>query len=393
MPQECAMRQPSPFSIRIADSVLDDIRERVRRYPWGDLADAGGWGCGTEVATLRALAEYWLYTYDWRAEEATLNRLPHFRAEAAGLTLHYIHVKGSGPRPLPILLSHGWPGSFLEFAPLVEKLAHPERFGGDLADSFDVVVPSLPGYGFSDRPARPIGPRSTARHFNALMTEVLGYPSYLAQGGDWGAVISSVLGLEHAGSCRAIHLNMLGLRGPDMAPVSEAEREWAKRSHARFSQEGAYLRLQATRPQSLSFAMMDSPVGIAGWILEKFAAWSDLPRAADGSPDLWARYERDQILTNIMLYLVTKSFASAAWMYRGFFAEPPNHLPAGARIEVPVGFAAFPDPVYAPPPRSLVEKSYNITRWTEMDRGGHFAALEAPDLFLDDLRAFARTVR
>ena len=387
------MRPPSPFSIRIPDPVLDDIRERIRRYPWDDLPDAGGWDCGTDLATLRALAEYWLESYDWRAEETKLNRLPQFRAEAAGLVLHYIYVKGTGPKPLPIILSHGWPGSFFEFDHLVEQLADPGRFGGDPADAFDVVVPSLPGYGFSDRPARPIGPRSTARHFNALMTEVLGYPRYLAQGGDWGAVISSVLGSEHAASCCALHLNMLGLRGPDMAPVSAAEQEWARRSEARFGQEGAYLRLQATRPQSLGFAMMDSPVGVAGWIIEKFAAWSDLPRAPDGSPELWPRYGRDQLLTNIMLYLVTKSFASATWMYRGFFAEPPTALPAGTRIEVPVGFAAFPDPIYSPPPRSLVEKSYNITRWTEMPRGGHFAALEAPDLFLDDLRAFARTIR
>jgi pimeloyl-ACP methyl ester carboxylesterase len=386
------MHQPIPFSIRIPDRVLDDISERVRRYPWADLPDAGGWGCGTDVATLHDLARYWLDRYDWRAEEAKLNLLPQFRAEAAGLTLHYVHVKGSGPKPLPILLSHGWPGSFFEFAHLVEKLAHPERFGGDPADAFDVVLPSLPGYGFSDRPGTPIGPRSTARHFNALMTEVLGYSSYLAQGGDWGATISAFLGYEHAGNCCAIHLNMLGLRSPDMVPA-DAEREWARSSEARFNQEGAYLRLQATRPQTLGFAMMDSPVGMAGWILEKFAAWSDLPRTPDGAPDLWARYSRDQLLTNIMLYLVTRSFASASWMYRGFFAEQPNHIAAGTRIEVPVGFAAFPDPVYSPPPRSLVEKAYNITRWTDMPRGGHFAALEEPDLFVDDLRAFARTIR
>jgi pimeloyl-ACP methyl ester carboxylesterase len=383
----------TPFSIAIDDAVLADIRDRVGRYPWGDLPDAGGWHCGTSLAYLHDLTRYWLDQYDWRAEEAKLNRLPQFRAEIAGLTLHFIHVKGSGTKNLPLLLSHGWPGSFFEFAEIIEPLAHPERFGGDPEDGFDIVVPSLPGYGFSGRPPHPIGPRSTARLFNALMTQGLGYDRYLAQGGDWGAVITGWLGYRHAESCRAIHLNMIGLRNPDMTPVSETEKAWDARFQALFRQEGAYLQLQATKPQSLAFAMMDSPVGIAAWIIEKFAAWSHVPRDPLGAPALGVRYSQDQLLTNIMIYLVTRSFATSTWMYRGFFAEQPTGMEPGTRVTVPTGIAAFPDPVYGPPPRSLVERGYNVTHWTDMPRGGHFAAMEEPELFVADLRAFARSVR
>jgi pimeloyl-ACP methyl ester carboxylesterase len=387
------MTAPTPFTIAIDDAVLADITERVRRYPWGELPDAGGWSCGTSLAYLHSLAQYWLGGYDWRAEEAKLNLLPQFHATIAGLPLHFIHVKGSGPKPQPLLLSHGWPGSFFEFAELVEPLAHPERFGGRIEDAFDVVVPSLPGYGFSGRPGQPIGPRSTAQLFNALMTEVLGYDSYLAQGGDWGALVAGWLGYRHAASCRAIHLNMVGLRSPEMAPQTEEEKAWDAKHQALFRQEGGYLQLQATKPQSLAFAMMDSPVGIAAWIIEKFAAWSHVPRDPYGAPALGVRYTDDQLLTNIMIYLVTKSFATSTWMYRGYFAEQPTHMAPGTRITVPTGIAAFPDPIYGPPPRSLVERGYNVTHWTDMPRGGHFAAMEEPGLFVEDLRAFARTVR
>ncbi|MEI9982999.1 MAG: epoxide hydrolase [Aliidongia sp.] len=280
------MTAVAPFSIAIDDATLAEIGERIRRYPWDDLPDAGGWSCGTDIAYLRNLARYWLDGYDWRAQEATLNRLPQFRVEIEGLPLHFVHVKGSGPNPLPLILSNGWPGSFYEFTDLVEPLAHPEQFGGRPEDSFDVVVPSLPGYGFSGRPPHPIGPRSTARLFNGLMTEALGYRSYLAQGGDWGSLVTGWLGYSHAESCRAIHLNMVGLRSPEMAPQSEAEKAWDAKYQAVFRGEGAYLQLQATKPQSLAFAMMDSPVGIAAWIIEKFAAWSHVPRDPHGAPAL-----------------------------------------------------------------------------------------------------------
>ena len=393
---EAPAAAPVPFTIAVPDSVLDRIRERVRTYDWDALPDAGGWTAGTGLAFMREISAYWTDRFDWRAVEADLNRVPQFRGPAGGLDLHFVHLRGSGGRPLPLVLLHGWPGSFFEFLHLVEPLAHPERFGGDAADGFDVVVPSLPGYAFSDRPARPIGPRTTAGHIDALM-KGLGYGGgYLVQGGDWGAAVAAWLGLEHGtargGGCRAIHINMVGTRSAAMVAETAEERAWAERRKQLFGREGAYFELQSTRPQSLAYAMMDSPVGAAAWILEKFAAWSDLPRSPDGTPDLSARYGFDQLLTNVMLYLVTNSFATASWMYRGLFDEAASPL-LPARIEVPVGVAAFPDPTFPPPPRSLAEKAYNVTRWTAMPRGGHFAALEESELLLDDVRAFARTLR
>jgi pimeloyl-ACP methyl ester carboxylesterase len=384
---------PTPFTIAIDAAVLTDIRDRVAHYPWDHLPDAGGWSCGTAIASLRDLVGYWLDSYEWREEEARLNELPQYHAIVDDIALHFVRYRGSNERNPPLLLSHGWPGSFVEFAPIVEQLAHPERFGGDAADGSDVIIPSLPGYGFSGRPRHPIGPRRTAELFDALMTKVLGYPSYIAQGGDWGAMITGWLGYRHAEHCRAIHLNMLGLRNREMAPASDAERAWAESYQARFQQEGAYLQLQGTRPQSLSFAMMDSPVGIAAWIIEKFAAWSDLPRDPSGAPDLGACYSPDRLLTNIMIYLVTRSFATSTWMYRGYFAEEPNRMAPGTKLETPTGIAAFRDPVYSMPPRSLVERGYTIVQWTDMPRGGHFAAMEAPELFVADVQKFLRLVR
>jgi pimeloyl-ACP methyl ester carboxylesterase len=383
----------TPFEIAIDDAVLADIVERVRRYPWDTLPDAGAWSAGTDIGFLRHLTQYWLEQYDWRAQEVRLNRFPQFHAVVEGLPIHFIHVKGSGSRPLPLLISHGWPGSVFEFDEVIEPLAHPERFGGKAEDGFDVIVPSLPGYGFSARPPYPIGPRTTARLFNTLMTEALGYESYVAQGGDWGSIVTGWLGYRHAPACKAIHLNMIGLRSPEMAPQTEAEKDWDAKYQAVFRAEGAYLQLQATKPQSLAFAMMDSPVGVAAWIVEKFAAWSHLPHGPDGSPALGVRYSEDQLLTNIMLYLVTRSFATSTWMYRGFFAEQPFQMTAGTRVSVPTGVAAFQDPVYGPPPRSLVERGYDVVHWTDMPRGGHFAAMEEPDLFVEDLRKFARILR
>ncbi|GGC64960.1 epoxide hydrolase family protein [Chelatococcus reniformis] len=385
----------TPFRIAVPDADLAAIRERVRAYDWSALPDAGGWSAGTDLAFMRDIAAYWLDGYDWRAEETKLNRFAQFKAKADGLDVHFIHVRGSagpdGRKPLPLLLSHGWPGSFFEFLHIIEPLAHPERFGGDVADAFDVIVPSLPGYGFSGRPERPIGPRRIAVCFNALMTDVLGYDRYIAQGGDWGSSISGWLGYDHE-ACIGVHLNMVPALSPLMKPDSEEEKAYAQRMRTSMDAEAAYLRLQGTKPQTLAFGLMDSPVGVAAWIIEKFAAWSDLPRAADGSPDLLACYSRDQLLTNVMIYLVTKSFATAAWLYRGRLLESPNRLPAG-RVETPTGVAAFPEPVYPPPPRSLAAKGYNLVRWTDMPRGGHFAALEEPDLLMGEIRAFARTLR
>lgn len=382
------MSKARPFTIAVPDDVLDGIRSRVRAYDWDALPDAGQWWHGTSMAYLRDFTRYWLEEYDWRASEAALNRWPQFKAEVDGLELHFIHVKGSQPQPRAMIVSHGWPGSVAEFLEIIEPLAHPERFGGDAADGFDLVVPSLPGYGFSGRPASPIGPRETGRLFHRLMTDVLGYERYLAQGGDWGSAVSGWMGADHAPACAAVHLNMAFVRAQGVEAQTEEEHAFDQRMKLSMMLEGAYFQLQATKPQTLAFAMMDSPVGVAAWILEKFAAWSDLPRDAANAPDLSARYTRERLLTNIMIYLVTKSFATSTWMYRGMALQSPREFPAP--VSVPVGVAAFPDPCFPPPPRSLAERSYNIVHWTPMTRGGHFAAMEEPQLLIDDIRAFAR---
>lgn len=395
---------PAPFMISIPETVLDRIRLQVAEYPWVDMPDAGGWAAGTAYTCMRDLARYWLDSYDWRAAEARLNRLPQFQATIDGLTLHFVHVKGSGKNRPPLLLCHGWPGSFFEFDELVERLAFPENYGGNSDDSFDVIVPSMPGYGFSDRPASPMGPRAMAELYQILLTKVLGYSSYIAQGGDWGAHVAAWLGYLHPQSCRAVHLNLVGVRNPEMqAPKTDEEYAWAENFARLFHAEGSYFLLQTTKPQTLSFAMTDSPVGIAAWIIEKFAAWADVSRNDDGSPNLRAKFTENQLLTNIMLYLVTKSFGTSTWIYKGCALEQPAHIDPGAgipaqmepgtRIEVPTGVAAFPDPVFPPPPRSLAERGYNIVHWTDMPCGGHFAAMEEPVAFVDDLRAFAKSIR
>jgi microsomal epoxide hydrolase len=226
------------------------------------------------------------------------------------------------------------------------------------------------------------------------MTEVLGHDRYLAQGGDWGSAVSAWLGFGHADSCRGVHLNMVLARGADSVVETEEERRWDAEFRRRFRREGAYSLVQSTKPQSLAYAMMDSPVGVAAWIVEKFAAWSDLEKTPAGEPDVESRYTKDQLLTNVMIYLVTRTFGTASWLYRGLYDDKPVEFPAGRRVEVPVAVADFPgDGVFITPPRSFVEKAYNVRRWSEMPRGGHFAALEEPDLFVEDVRAFARDFR
>ena len=337
---------------------------------------------------MKELCAYWLDQFDWRAQEATINRFAHFIAPVDGIDLHFIHEKGSGPAPLPLIVSHGWPGSIVEFLEIIEPLAHPERFGGSSEDAFDIIVPSLPGFGFSGRPPRPIGPRKIARLFDTLMTDVLEYPSYLAQGGDWGGAISSWLGFEHAPACRAIHINIFTMRPPN-GPQSPEEEAWTTQFNRDQLMEDGYRTQQATKPQTLSYAMMDSPVGVAAWIIEKFNSWSDTI-----GDDIESVYTKDELLTNIMVYLVTRTFNTASWIYYGRREEGGRVLsPEGQRVEVPTAAALFPAELLSWPPRSYAERVYNITRWTEMPRGGHFAALEQPTLLIDDIRAFARTLR
>jgi pimeloyl-ACP methyl ester carboxylesterase len=368
----------SPFKINISDERLDVIMTKVNAYDWSQLPDAGGWSSGVGITDLKRLVSYWQTRFDWRKTERCLNELPHFITAIEGEHIHFLHVKGNGSKP-PLLLLHGWPGSFLEFEAITGQLA---------ADGHDVVVPSLPGFAFSKPITGIIGPRRAAELMHALMTMLFSETRYIVQGGDWGAHIASWMAYTRPEAMLGVHLNMVSIYAEDAVPTSPEERDLFSRRSVILDRETGYNHEQETRPQTLGVAMADSPVGAAGWILEKFGQWADLPKLSDRSPDLWSKFIEEQLLTNIMLYIAPSSVVTATWIYQGKRLEGSDHFPAGTYIGVPTGVAAFPDPVFLPTPRSFAEKTYNIIHWTEMSAGGHFAALEEPELMLGDLRKF-----
>lgn len=370
------------YSISVPDTRLAVIRDKVAGYDWSQLPDTGGWTSGVGKADLRRLVDYWLDRFDWRAIERRLNRLPHFIANVDGQPIHFLHVRGDGSKP-PLLLLHGWPGSFIEFEQLLEPLA---------ADGHDVIVPSLPGFGFSNPITGIIGPRRTGELLHGLMAQLFGQTRYIVEGGDWGAHIASWMAHSRPDTLLGFHINMVSIFAEDAVPATADEKELFARRDAILDRETGYNHQQSTRPQTLGVALADSPVGAAGWILEKFGNWADLPKLADGSPDLWARFTEETLLTNIMLYLGPSAVVTATWIYQGARMEGSDQFPAGTRVRVPMGVAAFPDPVFLPTPRSFVEKTYDVVHWTDMPAGGHFAALEEPELMLADLRAFLRTI-
>lgn len=372
----------TPFTIHIPDDRLAQIRRKVEAYDWDLLSDAGSWKSGVGKADLRRLVSYWSESFDWRAEERRLNRLPQFTTEIEGQRIHFVHAAGNGTKP-PLLLLHGWPGSFIEFEDLIAPL---------VADGHNVVVPSLPGFAFSRPIGAIVGPIRIAEQLHQLMLELFGDARYLVQGGDWGSGIATHMAYRNPDAVLGIHLNMVAIKAAYVKPTTAAEEDWLARFTASFERESGYSHEQGTRPQTLGVAMADSPVGVAAWILEKFGVWSDLPRRDDGSPNLWSRFSEEQLLTNIMLYVAPGAAVTATWIYQGQREDGADQLPSGARVEVPTGVAAFRDPVFIPPPRSFAEKTYNIARWTDMPKGGHFAAMEEPELLLGDLRAFVSEV-
>lgn len=370
-----------PFTVPVNEAETAWVRERVAAYRFFDEPEEAGWEYGANRAYLEKLRDYWLATFDWPAAVARLNRHPHFRVNVESwFHLHCIHRRSSRPDARPLLIAHGWPGSVFEFDAILERLAEPES---EDFPAFHVVAPSLPGYAWSDRPKNPMGPRAVARIYDRLMG-VLGYDRYMYQGGDWGSVIGGWIGLDSE-RVTAIHLNGYGLRAADMRPATPEDEAWMAWALKVRATETAYLQLQGTKPQSLGYAMMDSPMGVAAWLAEKFCGWSDTEGTHNPEPP----FSFDQMLTNIMIYLSTRSFATATWIYKGMFQEGGFGIPPGRRIEVPVGVAAFPKDLLAFPPRSMVERGYNVVHWTDMPRGGHFASLEEPELFLADVRAFA----
>ena len=377
-----------PFTLQISNNIIARIKDKVKKYPWHEMPDDGGWEYGTNLKYMKEISDYWVNNFDWKKEEAKINKFSNFKTNIEDIDIHFILEKGSGSNPMPLLLMHGWPGSVVEFLHIIEKLAHPEKFGGNIEDAFDVIVPSLPGFGFSKRPSKPIGPRKMANTLNKLMTENLGYKNYLAQGGDWGATIANWIGYDHSKSCKAIHINCLTMRHPD-GPQSKQEEEWQQRFNKDQVMQDGYRTQQATKPQTLSYGMMDSPVGIAAWIIEKMYSWSDLK---DG--DIESAYSKDTLLANIMVYIVTKTFNTASWIYYGRREEGGRFFPKDfKKIEIPTAAAIFPAEMSEWPPKSYVDRIFNITQWTEMPSGGHFAAMEEPELLVKDIIKFARTIR
>jgi microsomal epoxide hydrolase len=378
-----------PFEINVPQVVLDDLQERLNHTRWAAQVEDVGWDYGTNADYLKGLVDYWQHQYDWRAEEAKLNHFAHFRAEIDGLGIHFIHERGKGPNPLPIILTHGWPDSFVRYLKVVPLLTDPARYGGDPADSFDVIVPSLPGYGFSDPPhSRGATMPLAAELWARLMTDVLGYSRFAAAGGDFGSQVTRLLALAHPDRLAGIHLTDVGYPGdpaftPDLSDLSEVEQQYLAATQGWFFQEGAYAMIQGTKPQTLAYGLSDSPVGLAGWIVEKFRTWSD--------GDIERTYCEDELLTNIMIYWVTETIYSSILVYT---EHGPSALQPGQRIEVPTGVAIFPKDLSGPNlPRALAERSLHVERWTPMPRGGHFAALEEPELLVEDMRAFFRPLR
>ena len=376
------------INVNLTEKEISPIYQKIKDYPWNSIPDLEGWEHGTNKTYLKELCDYWINGFDWQKHEAEINKFQNFVSNVDGIDIHFIKEKGTSPNSKPLLLMHGWPGSVIEFLHIIEKLAHPEKFGGNEKDSFDVIIPSLPGFGFSGKPNTPIGPRKIAEILNKLMTENLGYKDYMAQGGDWGATIANWIGYDHSKFCKAIHINCLTMRHPN-GPQSDEEKNWQIKFDKDQIMQDGYRTQQATKPQSLSYGMMDSPVGVAAWIIEKMYSWSDLK-----DNKLESVYSKDTLLANVMVYILTKTFDTASWIYFGRREEGGRFFPKDfKKIETPTAAAIFPAEMSEWPPRSYVERIFNLKQWTEMPAGGHFAALEKPDLLIDDIKKFSRTLR
>ena len=380
-----------PFTIHVPDAVLADLKARLARPRFPEPLQGDGWTYGTDIAYLKQLVAYWRDRFDWRAQERALNRFEQFTTNIDGLNVHFIHRRSKQPRAFPLLITHGWPGSFVEFTKIIDPLTDPAAHGGRADDAFDVVIPSIPGFAFSDKPREPgFDPARVARVEAALMAR-LGYQRYGAQGGDWGSIISTQIALNDAPHVAGLHINMCTGAAPagadPNAGLTDAEKDRLRVRQTFQAEETGYQQIQGTKPQTIGVALNDSPIGLAAWIVEKFRTWCD----CDGNPE--TIFTKDELLTNITLYWVTQTAASSARIYyesRHAAAAPAG--PAARRVEAPTACADFPKEIIWSPRRWL-EPRYNITRWTVMPRGGHFAAFEQPQLLVDDVRAFFHDLR
>jgi epoxide hydrolase len=378
--------QITPFRIEIPEADLDDLRRRLRLTRWPEPETVDDWSQGVPLAYMRELCDYWLQSYDWRACETSLNRFPQFRTEIDGVGIHFLHVASPEPGALPLVMTHGWPGSVVEFRNVIGPLTDPVAHGGEATDAFHLVCPSLPGYGFSGKPARPgWGVAHIADAWDELMTR-LGYARYGAQGGDWGSGVTTALGIRHPDHVAGIHLNMVTVR-PDPAAMDDlTEREKAAIAAFQYywDVDSGYSKEQSTRPQTVGYGLVDSPAGLCAWILEKFWSWTD----CDGDPA--NVLTRDEMLDNIMLYWLPGTGASSARLYWESFGKG---LAGTGTVGVPVGCSVFPKEIFRPS-RRWAEKGYSDLRyWGEPPRGGHFAAFEQPELFVQEVRAAFRSFR
>ena len=381
----------APFRIAIPEDALTDLRERLRRTRWPqEIGDNADWEAGTSLVYMRELTEYWLNRYDWRAQEAAMNAFPQFRTIIDGVPLHFIHVKGKGPNPMPLVVNHGWPWTFWDMRKIIGPLTDPAAHGGDPADAFDVIAPSLPGFAFSS----PL--ETEGMFFNPTadlwvkMMERLGYDRFAAQGGDIGAFVSARLGHKYAHRIIGVHLTLAAATMPpypvqdDYAPE---ERDWGAKFASFMAQGSGYMQIQRTRPQTIAFAMHDSPVGLAAWMIDKRRAWSDC------GGDVEAVFSKDDLITSVMLYWLTDTFASSARHY--YESRPDRMVPVHDRqppVEAPTALLQFKGDVWLQP-RKWAERYYNLKRWNVAEQGGHFAPMEQPGVLVDDIRAFFADLR
>jgi len=380
--------RPEPFAPRASPAALADLRARLRATRWPDAPQDAGWALGTDLAYLRELVAYWADGFDWPAQDAALARYPRFRLTLGGLGIHFVHARAVAPAGpvLPLVLSHGWPDSFWRYAKVIPLLTDPGAHGADPADAFDVVVPDMPGYGYSDRPPGPSPDAIAVAARWAELMAILGYSKFGAAGGDIGSHVSRYLALDHPDRVVAVHRTDAGVPvfTGDPAELSPEERAWLEDAAAWRAAEGAYGVIHRTKPQTAAFGLTDSPAGLAAWIVEKLQAWSD----CDG--DVEQAFTKDEILTNVTIYWLTETIGSSMRMYRANAAIDPGQL--GRRVEVPSGFSLFRGDVLRPP-RAWLERTANVVRVTEPARGGHFAPFEQPELYAEELRAFFRPYR
>lgn len=382
-----------PFRIAIADAALADLSERLARTRFPVEPAEAAWQYGSNGQYMRRFIVQWRERFDWRVWEAKLNA--HEQAlvtltrpdTGKPQTIHVLIERGSGTNPRPLLLTHGWPGSVFEFIDVIPKLAHPERFGGRVEDAFTVICPTLPGYGFSMPLATPIGQRSTAKLWRDLMVEALGYDRFFVQAGDWGSIVSSWLGVDHADHVAALHLNMVPLRphlDKTAAPLSDDEKAWIAKTKKIHANEAGYLAIQSTKPSTLGYAMSDSPAGMAAWIVEKFHGFARAPIEQDPPFDI------DHLIANIALYWLTDTSATATWFYWAARQTDALALKPGERVTPPTGFLLPPWDLVPPPPQGWLERGYNVVYRRDLDSGGHFVAMEQPDIFVADVQSFFR---